>query len=113
METHHTKSESEYIKRYQRKGYMSSYIFKNDKLVDPSKDKSYNPNDISVVAEHRFEGMSNPSDLSILYVIETKNDSKGTILVGYGPTGNLELAEFFKAIPKSQYSNQENIDYKE
>jgi hypothetical protein len=54
--------------------------------------------------------MSNPSDMSILYVIETKNGSKGTVLAGYGPSNDSRMAEFFTEIPKSQCSNKANIE---
>jgi len=111
MNDEYAKNEREYIRKYQEKGYKDNYIFKNGKLVNPDSKNEYDPKDIHVVAEHRFEGMSNPSDLSILYIIKTQNDSKGTILVGYGPSANLELSEFFKSVPEDQYSNQNNIDH--
>jgi len=106
-----TNNEVEYIAKYQALGYKNSYRFKEGRLVDNQTGKVYKPTDIFIVAEHRFEGFTNPDDLSILYVIETKNDSAGTLLVGYGPSANLELAEFFTAVPKDQYSNEKNINF--
>ena len=93
------KNEKNYIEKYQEKGYTKSYRFNNGQLVDVDSKIGYTPNDIIIVAEHRYEGMSNPSDLSILYVLETKDGNKGTYLMGYGPTANLEAADFFKEIP--------------
>ncbi|QTD38569.1 hypothetical protein JL193_04625 [Polaribacter batillariae] len=52
--------------------------------------------------------MSNPSDMSILYVIETQ-DTKGTLVASYGATADLEIADFFKEIPKKNISKDENI----
>lgn len=104
------KNEKDYIDAYVKKDYTSSYRINNGSLIDLETKKEYQPKDIYIVAEHRFEGMSNPSDMSILYVIETKNGSKGTVLAGYGPSNDSLIAEFFAEIPKSQCSNKANIE---
>ena len=103
------KSEKYYIKQYQQKGYVTDYQMINENLIDLKSKKEYKPEDIFIVAEHRFEGMSNPSDMSILYVIEAKNNSRGTVLVPYG-AATTSLAEFFAMIPKENCSNKVNID---
>jgi hypothetical protein len=56
--------------------------------------------------------MSNPSDMSILYVIETNQDEKGTFLMAYGPSADSETAEFFNKIPNNNISDKENINEK-
>ncbi|ALM06911.1 hypothetical protein SB49_03160 [Sediminicola sp. YIK13] len=98
--TEFAKNEKNNIDEYQKKGYTHSYRFQDGQLVDVNSKIGYLPEDILIVAEHRYEGMSNPSDLSILYVLKTKEGNKGTFLMGYGPTANLEAADFFKEIPR-------------
>ncbi|RZT00038.1 hypothetical protein [Aquimarina brevivitae] len=105
MSTKPKKNERDYLDDYQDQGYTSSFRIKDESLVDVDSKKEYKPKDVKIVAEHRFEGMTNPSDLSILYVIETK-DTKGTVLAAYGPNANLELAEFFKQIPEENISKK-------
>ncbi|MGE5943131.1 MAG: hypothetical protein ACM31G_02220 [Flavobacteriales bacterium] len=102
--------EKDYIKIYQDKGYVSNFYFKDDKLINSETKKEYSPEDILIVAEHRYEGISNPSDMSILYVLETSKDEKGTYLAAYGANANIEDAEFFKKVPKSNVSNEEDIN---
>lgn len=97
----HTKSENQYIEEYKKKGYKDDYIFKNKKLVNTRTNKEYDAKNISIVAEHRFEGMTNPSDMSILYILKMHDESKGNMLVGYGPSANLELAEFFMKVSEA------------
>ncbi|MHA7056988.1 hypothetical protein ACWGOQ_0007190 [Aquimarina sp. M1] len=110
MNLSNTKSEKEYITIYQDKGYTANFIFKDGKLFNSESKNEYNPKQVHVVAEHRFEGASNPNDMSILYVVKMEDNSKGIVLAGYGPSGNLELADFFKSIPEEQHSNAANID---
>ena len=110
MKNEFAKHEKDYIRIYEDKGYSAGFHFKNDQLINSETKKKYSPEDIFIVAEHRYEGMSNPSDLSVLYVIETNANEKGTFLMGYGPNANLETAEFFKNIPEKNISNEKNIN---
>lgn len=110
MENKYAKNEKDYIRVYEEKGYVSNFHFEKGKLVNNKTKIQYNPEDIYIVAENRYEGMSNPSDMSILYVIETNKNEKGTFLMGYGPTADFDTAEFFKKIPKKNISNKENIN---
>ena len=98
------KHETDYIKKYQEEGYTANFLFENGSLIDAETKYAYKPEEIFIVSHHRYEGMSNPDDMSILYVIETGDQKKGTHLIGYGPTADLEEAEFFKDIPEENYS---------
>lgn len=106
MENEYAKHETDYIRRYQEIGYTDSYRFNGSYLVGMESKKSYPPEDVSIIKEHRYEGMSNPSDMSILYVLETSDGNKGTLLAGYGPNANLELHEFMSAIPEENIKDE-------
>lgn len=103
------KHETDYIKKYQDEGYTSNYLFENGYLLDSETKYAYQPDEIYIVAHHRYEGMSDPDDMSILYIIETKDQKKGTHLLGYGPTADLDEAEFFKDVPKANYAKNADI----
>ncbi|WP_159021549.1 hypothetical protein [Formosa sp. L2A11] len=105
----YAKHESDFIKQYQEKGYCASYQVRDGLLVDLDTKETFNADHVKVVAEHRYEGMSNPSDMSILYVLETPTASKGTFLTGFGPSANLDDAAFFKGIPDANYSDKANV----
>ncbi|WP_452219639.1 hypothetical protein [Lacinutrix salivirga] len=100
----HSKHETEYLKKLKEKGYTSSFRLVNGQLIELHSKKEFAPQQITVEDEFRFEGMSNPSDLSILYAITTDSGLKGTVLASYGPKGDLDIAEFFNNIPKSNYN---------
>ncbi|MBO0591565.1 hypothetical protein I2486_09100 [Cellulophaga sp. E16_2] len=96
----YAKSEKEYIEEFQEKGYTHNFRINEGAMIDLETKKRYNPEDIFIKKEFRFEGMSNPSDMSILYIIETIDNSKGTVLANYSPSSDTSMAEFFKEIPK-------------
>lgn len=110
MDNEYAKHEKDYIKIYQDKGYTSNFYFKNGKLINSETKNEHYPKDIFILAEHRYEGMSDPSDMSILYIITTSKNEKGTFLMAYGPTANLEVSDFFNKIPEKNISNEENIN---
>jgi hypothetical protein len=110
MKKEYSKHETDYIAEYQSNGYTTNFIFQNNCLVDVDTKYGYKPEEIFIVAHHRYEGMSNPEDMSILYIIETANQVKGTYLLGYGPTGDLEASEFFKDIPKENYAKNSDVE---
>ncbi|MEO7976962.1 hypothetical protein [Flavobacterium sp.] len=110
MKKEYAKEETDYIDKYQKNGYCANFLFQNNCLIDVDTKYGYKPAEIFIVAHHRYEGMSNPDDMSILYVIETSNQVKGTYLLGYGPSADLEAAEFFKDIPEENYSTNADIN---
>jgi len=110
MKKEMSKHETDYIKKYEDEGYTSNFLFDNNSLIDSETKQAYKPEDITIVAHHRYEGMSDPDDMSILYVIETKDKIKGTHLIGYGPMADLEEAEFFKDIPEENYAQNSDIN---
>ncbi len=107
------KNETDLIRKYQEKGYLGNFRFQNGRIIDTKTKTAYPPEEIYIVAEHRYEGISNPSDMSILYVLEAHDATKGTFLLGYGPTADLEAANFFKNIPGSNCSNSANLLYRD
>ena len=49
-----------------------------------SVQKKFNSKSLNVVEVYRFEGMSSTDDESVLYVIETKDGTKWTLVDAYG-----------------------------
>ena len=48
--------------------------------------------------------------MSILYIIKTSKGEKGTFLMAYGPEANFDDADFFRRVPQSNVSDEENIN---
>lgn len=106
MEKEYPKSEKEYIDMYQGKGFTNTYRVEENELVDLNTKVRFHPAEVYILAEHRFEGETNPSDMSILYVIKTKDGHKGTVLANYSPASATDMAEFFNRVPKENLSQQ-------
>lgn len=83
---------AEKIEELKKQGFTDNFFFEDGKLQ--TENDSFETEDIVDIKEYRFEGKSNPDDLSILYQITTKSGKKGTIADGFGPNANQELTEF-------------------
>jgi hypothetical protein len=56
------------------------------------------PDDFDIVRVYRFEGMTNPSDMAILYAIESKDGLKGTLVSSYGVYADAMSSEMIKKL---------------
>ena len=74
----------EAIQDLKQDGYAYDFNLMDNTISCADITTSFGPDDFNVVAVYRFEGMSNPSDNSILYVIETLTGVKGLLVDSYG-----------------------------
>jgi len=88
------------LNELQKDGYNINFSVNNKELCDIDTDNKFATEDLVITHEFRFEGMSNPSDNSILYAIKSKTDDKvkGTILNSYGHDANVEIDEVMQKI---------------
>lgn len=107
MENEFAKHEIDYINDYQKLGYTDSYRLSGNHLVSNETKKNYFAKDVTIIKEHRYEGMSNPSDMSLLYVLEMSDKSKGTLLASYGPNADVNLYEFMSSIPEENKKDED------
>jgi hypothetical protein len=86
------------IKDLELKGYTDQFKLEKGKLLDLANNKKYKPADIKAVNFFRYEGISDPDDTSVLYVIETCDGRKGTVIDAYGLYSDDDLGVFFKEV---------------
>lgn len=89
---------SQALKKLGRLGFSGDFKFKNHRLIHEGTKRAYHSDELLIVEHHRFEGMSNPSDMSILFVLEAEDGTKGTIVSGYGIHANMKLIEFLDQV---------------
>jgi hypothetical protein len=65
-------------------GFTDLFRVEKGKLVSTKTQKKYKASDVKIVNFYRFEGNSNPDDMSVMYAIETSDGLKGTLTDAYG-----------------------------
>ncbi|HEU4634009.1 MAG TPA: hypothetical protein VFS22_08500 [Flavisolibacter sp.] len=86
------------IQRLGEKGYTDQYRVEKGKLISTKTKKKYKAKDITAANFFRFEGISDPDDMSILYAIETDDGNRGTLVDAYGLYADDETGEFMKEV---------------
>ena len=84
-------------------GYTEEFKWTDDhRFTDASGEKAYQAGELTMVQHYRFEGMSNPGDMSIFMVLEAKDGKRGYVISAYGPYADEKLTDFLDEIPKRE-----------
>jgi hypothetical protein len=81
-------------------GFTQDFTVVNGRLqtIGHDSEKSYAPDEVTIVDFYRFEGESNPDDMSILYALEARDGVRGTISSAYGTYGDSDALEFLTQV---------------
>jgi hypothetical protein len=74
----------EAMQMLKERGYTVDFIYNEGSFRNLENQKQYEPSDLKIEHVYRFEGESDPSDMSVLYCIETKDGEKGLISAAFG-----------------------------
>lgn len=88
------KSLSTCVNQMKSEGYKEDFQVTKQGLTDYKEEKFYEPGQLHIVNFYRFEGESDPADNSILYVIETDDGRKGTLVDAYGAYSDTQVSKF-------------------
>lgn len=87
------------------KGYREDYKAQDAGLKALMAGTIYQPDQVKVVDFYRFEGTSDPADESILYVIETNDGGKGTLVDAFGPSSDSKVTAFMQKVDEISKKN--------
>lgn len=81
-------------------GFTEDFRVQDGRLhtIGNDRSKGYSPNEVTIVDFYRFEGESNPDDMSILYAIQTADGVKGTISTAFGTYADGDVDEFLRTV---------------
>jgi len=83
---------SQILEKLRQKKMDNELRWENDHFT-AGKGKNYTADDLTIIKTFRFEGDSNPSDSSILYIMEAKDGLIGYSIDAYGVYSNHEDEE--------------------
>jgi hypothetical protein len=79
-------------------GYTQEYQISEKGLTNLNTGKIFQPAQIKIMDRFRYEGISDPQDMAILYTLVAINGEKGLIIDAFGPYGNQDLMDFIKQV---------------
>lgn len=87
------------LARLKKDGYTHDFsVNEEGALCSMDGKESFTVEQVRLVDHYRFEGESNPDDMSILYAVEAANGVKGTISNSYGPYADEKVDAFIKQV---------------
>lgn len=86
------------VNKVVKDGFTDTFKVTPKGLYAPAKEKYFTPEEVHVLNFYRFEGESDPADNSIMYVIETDDGMKGTLIDAYGPYSDVNVNAFMKLV---------------
>ena len=92
---------SEATNKAAEKGFKESFKVVGKGLTTDEQ-KFYTPEEVKISNFFRFEGYSDPMDNAILYLIETSDNVKGTLIDAYGAYADAKLSSFIHDVEDIQ-----------
>lgn len=83
----------------QARGFRENFEVVGDRLTGLNSGQHYGADEVTIVEHHRFEGASDPDDLSIVYAIEARDGSRGVLVDAYGTYATPQVSAFLKTVP--------------
>jgi hypothetical protein len=77
-------SEIDAIRDLCRRGYSADLEFRDDALHEIVSGRRFRPDELAIVEHHRFEGASDPEDMSVVYAIESDDGVHGIVMDAFG-----------------------------
>ena len=94
---------TEVLERLRQKNFDNEFRWTPEGFT-AGKGKFYQPTELEIIKVFRFEGMSDPADTSIVYIIEANDGLTGYSLDAYGAYSNHDDEEgydnFIRLIPE-------------
>ena len=75
-------------------GYKECFKVTSRGLYSTSRSRYYRPEQVQVIDSYRFEGQIDPHNNAIIYMVETSDGLKGTLIDAYGTYPDAGISQF-------------------
>ncbi len=89
---------SEAVQGLNARGFTENFEVADDGLRAVDSGKTFTAEQLTIVEHHRFEGASDPDDMSVVYGIEATDGTRGVVVDAYGVYADPSLSELLKNV---------------
>lgn len=112
MGSHNLKTLSEVYTVLNKRGITKEIRMNDEKqMVLGDNEKTYEPEQLTIIKAYRFEGDSSPEDNAVLYLIVDQEEELFTLLDSYGADSNYSGEEFDNFIRRIQVQERSEFDF--
>ncbi len=92
----------EVIARLREKHYIHDFEVSHGKLMCKETEECFGSDDVKIDKTYRFEGDSNPDDMSVLFAITANSGTQGVLIDAYGVYSSTEVSDFIKQVAPTE-----------
>ena len=82
-----------------RRGFTERFGVVGDELRAVEGGRAFRAEELMIREYYRFEGISDPDDMSIVYAIESRDGTRGTLVDAFGVYSNPAVSAVLKSVP--------------
>lgn len=86
-------------------GFTENFKATEKGLESMETGKKYDASQVQVVNFYRFEGITDPADMSVLYVLKMSDGAQGTLVDAYGTYADFDVAKVIRQIDEIAKKN--------
>jgi hypothetical protein len=80
------------------RGFTVQFVLAAGRLRALGGGKTFSADQVVLLEEHRFEGVSDPDDMAILYGLETRGGLRGTLADAFGVYADPLIGDFMHGV---------------
>jgi hypothetical protein len=82
---------AEAVEALRRRGFTADFTLSKESGQVTAGGRSFKGDQLAIVEHHRFEGVSDPDDSSVVYALQTADGTKGLLIDAYGAYARSEI----------------------
>ena len=79
-------------------GYTANFGVVGDRLRAFDSGKTFEAHEVTIRDYRRFEGVSDPGDMAIVYAIESQDGTRGSLVDAFGAYSNATVGAFLQDV---------------
>jgi hypothetical protein len=79
-----------------RRGFTEHFMVVGGELRGLQGGKTFGPQELIIRGYHRSEGVSDPGDMAIVYALESRDGTRGTLVDAFGVYSSPAVGAFLK-----------------
>jgi hypothetical protein len=80
-------------------GYTANFGVVGDRLRAFDSGKTFAAHEVMIRDYRRFEGVSDPDDMAVVYAIESQDGTRGSLVDAFGTYSNASVGAFLQDVP--------------
>jgi hypothetical protein len=81
-----------------RRGFTANFEYLDGAFTAVDTGRTFRAEELTIVEHHRFEGVSDPDDMAVVYAVESRDGVRGVVVDAFGVYANPKLGEFLRKV---------------